>query len=130
MALPSLGVVIEGDADGAAVVAVVLADDLLAVQLPEAGVVVAAGRDEVRAVGAKGAVPDPALVALEGRLQRERAPRAAHHAATANAAAAASAEGPESRNPRLAAVAIIGVESADDGRDGVRAGGAVVGIGG
>lgn len=130
MALPSLGVVIEGDADGAAVVAVVLADDLLAVQLPEAGVVVAAGRDEVRAVGAKGAVPDPALVALEGRFQRERAPRAAHHAATANAGAAASAEGPESRNPRLAAVAIIGVESADDGRDGVRAGGAVVGIGG
>jgi hypothetical protein len=53
------------------VVAVVLADDALAAELPQAGVVVAARGDEVRAVGAEGAVPDPALVAVQGRLERE-----------------------------------------------------------
>ena len=74
--LSSLRVVIKRNAHGAAVVAVVLADDLLAVQLPQARVVVAARRDEVGAVGAEGAVPDPALVALEGRLEGERLSRA------------------------------------------------------
>lgn len=72
--LPStrLRVVVQRDADGAAVVAVVLADDLLAVQLPEAGVVVRAGGDEVCGVGAEGAVPHPALVAGQGGLEGER----------------------------------------------------------
>lgn len=49
--------------------AVVLANNLLAVQLPQAGVVVGAGGDEVGRVGAEGAVPDPALVAGEGGLE-------------------------------------------------------------
>lgn len=53
-------------------VSVVLPNDLLALQLPEAGVVVGAGGHKVRAVGAEGAVPDPALVAGQGGLERER----------------------------------------------------------
>lgn len=52
--------------------AVVLPNDLLALQLPEAGVVVGAGGHEIRAVGAEGAIPDPALVAGQGGLERER----------------------------------------------------------
>lgn len=51
--------------------AVVLADDLLTVQLPESGVVVGAGRDEVSRVGAEGAVPDPPLVTRQGGLEGE-----------------------------------------------------------
>lgn len=50
---------------------VILPDDLLAVELPQAGVVVGAGGDEVGRVGAEGAVPDPALVARQGGLEGE-----------------------------------------------------------
>lgn len=50
---------------------VILPDDLLAVELPEAGVVVGAGGDEVGRVGAECAVPDPALVARQGGLEGE-----------------------------------------------------------
>jgi hypothetical protein len=67
--LASLGIVVERDADGAAVVAVVLTDDLLGVQLPQARIVVAAGRHEVGAIGAEGAVPDPALVTRQGGFE-------------------------------------------------------------
>lgn len=67
-----LGVVIEGDTDGASVVAIVLANDLLAVELPEPGIVVGTGRHQVGRIGAERAVPDPALVAREGGLERER----------------------------------------------------------
>lgn len=67
---PTLRVVVQGNANSTAMVSVVLADDLLAVQLPEAGVVVRAGGDEVGRVGAEGAVPDPALVAGQGGLER------------------------------------------------------------
>jgi len=69
--LSGLGVVVQSDTDSAAVVAVVLADDLLAVQLPKTRVVVAAGCDKIRAIGTERTVPDPPLVACEGRLQRE-----------------------------------------------------------
>jgi hypothetical protein len=53
--------------------AVVLPDDLLAVQLPQACVVVAACGDEVRRVGGERAVPHPALVASQRALELERA---------------------------------------------------------
>lgn len=56
---------------------VILPDDLLAVELPQAGVVVGAGGDEVGRVGAEGAVPDPALVARQGGLEGERPREAA-----------------------------------------------------
>ena len=52
--------------------AVVLADDLLAVQLPQPREVVRAGRHQVRRVGAEGAVPNPPLVARQSRLEGER----------------------------------------------------------
>lgn len=52
-------------------VAVVLADNLLAVELPEPSVVVAAGCDKVGTICAEGTVPDPALVTGEGRLEGE-----------------------------------------------------------
>lgn len=50
---------------------IVLPDDALAAQLPQPRVVIAARGDEVRAVGAEGAVPDPSLVAMQGGLERE-----------------------------------------------------------
>lgn len=56
---------------------VILPDNLLAVELPKAGVVVGAGGDEVGRVGAEGAVPDPALVAGQGGLEGERVGEAA-----------------------------------------------------
>ena len=49
---------------------VILPYDALRRQLPQAGVVVGAGGDEVGRVGREGAVPDPALVAGEGGLER------------------------------------------------------------
>jgi hypothetical protein len=70
-ALSGFGVVVQRDADGASVVAVVLTDDLLAVELPEPRIVVAACRNQVGAVCAEGTVPHPALVAGEGRLEGE-----------------------------------------------------------
>ncbi len=71
--LAGLGVVVERDADGAAVVAVVLADDLLGVQLPEPGIVVAAGRHEVGTIRTESAVPHPALVAGQSGFEGEGA---------------------------------------------------------
>ena len=70
-ALSGFGVVVQRDTDGASVVAVVLTDDLLAVELPEPRIVVAACRNQVGAVCAEGTVPHPALVAGEGRLEGE-----------------------------------------------------------
>ena len=61
--LPRLREVVQRDAHGAPVVTIVLPYDLLAVQLPQPGVVVRARGDEVRAVGRESTVPDPALVA-------------------------------------------------------------------
>ena len=63
--------IVESNTDSAAVMAVVLPNDTLAVQLPQSSVVVRARRDEVGRVGAKGAVPDPALVAGQRGLERE-----------------------------------------------------------
>ena len=54
-------------------VAIILPDDRLRVQLPQPGIVVGARGDEVRAVGAEGTVPDPALVGLEGGFERKGA---------------------------------------------------------
>lgn len=70
--LSRLGIVVQCHADGAPVVAVVLPDDLLAVQLPEPGVVIGARGDQVGRVCAERAVPDPALVTGEGRLEGVR----------------------------------------------------------
>lgn len=70
-ALSGFGVVVQRDADGASVVAVVLTDDLLAVELPEPRIVVAACRNQVGTICAEGAVPHPALVAGERRLEGE-----------------------------------------------------------
>lgn len=70
--LSSLRVVVQCDTDSASVVAVVLANDGLAAQLPQPCVVVAARRHEVRRVGAEGTVPNPALVACQSGLERER----------------------------------------------------------
>ena len=70
--LPADSRVVKCNADGAAVVAVILADDVQAAELPEAGVVVRARGDEVGRVGAEGAVPHPALVAVQRRLERQR----------------------------------------------------------
>ena len=50
---------------------VILANDALRAQLPQARVVVAARGHQVRAVGAERAVPDPALVRAQVRLEWE-----------------------------------------------------------
>ena len=70
--LPLLGVVVQSDTDGAAVVAIVLADNLLAVQLPEPRVVVAAGSDQIGTICAECTVPYPSLVSRQGGLEWER----------------------------------------------------------
>lgn len=70
--LARLRIIVQRHADSTTVVAVVLANDLLAVQLPQARIVVRARGDEVRRVGAERAVPHPALVARQRRLERER----------------------------------------------------------
>lgn len=51
---------------------VVLPNNLLAMQLPQARVVIRARGDQIRRVGAKGAVPHPALMARERSLERKR----------------------------------------------------------
>jgi len=51
--------------------AVVLTDDLLAMQLPQPRIMVAAGCDQVRTIGTECTVPDPSLVAGKGGFQRE-----------------------------------------------------------
>ena len=50
---------------------VILPDYGLRAQLPQPRVMVAASSDQIRAVGAKGTVPDPSLMALQTRLERE-----------------------------------------------------------
>lgn len=66
------GRIVEGDANSAAMVAIVLPDDAPRGDLPQAGIVVGAGGDEVGGVGAERAVPHPALVAVQGDLELER----------------------------------------------------------
>lgn len=51
--------------------AIVLPDDLLAVQLPQARIVIRTCRDQIGRIGAKGTVPDPALMTGEGGFQLE-----------------------------------------------------------
>ena len=68
----TLRVVIEGYANCTAMMAVVLTDDRLRSQFPESSVVVAAGCDEVRGVGAECAVPHPSLVAVQFLLKGKR----------------------------------------------------------
>lgn len=50
---------------------VVLPDDTLAPELPQTGVMIAARGDQIRAIGAERAVPDPSLVAVQRGLERE-----------------------------------------------------------
>lgn len=54
-------------------VAVILPNDRHGVQFPQPGVVVRAGGDEVCAIGAEGAVPDPSLVGFERGFEGESA---------------------------------------------------------
>lgn len=70
--LPRLRVVVERHTHSTTMMAIVLADDLLAVQLPQARVVIRARGDQVRRVGAEGTVPHPTLVARKSGLERER----------------------------------------------------------
>jgi hypothetical protein len=60
----TLAVVVERNTDGAAVMTVVLSDDLLRAQFPEASIVVGACGHQVCGIGAKGAVPNPPLVLM------------------------------------------------------------------
>ena len=48
---------------------IILPNNLLAMQLPQARIVIAARRDEVRRVGRERAVPHPALVARQRALE-------------------------------------------------------------
>lgn len=66
-----LRVVVERHTHRATVVAAVLADDGASTQLPQAGVVVARHRHQVRRVGRERAVPDPPLVTSQGGLEEE-----------------------------------------------------------
>lgn len=50
----------------------VLANDGLTTQLPQASIMIRARRHQVRGISTKGTVPDPTLMALQRRLERER----------------------------------------------------------
>lgn len=52
-------------------VTIILPDNTLAVQLPQPRIVVTTCRDQIRTIGAERAVPDPALVAVQCRLEGE-----------------------------------------------------------
>lgn len=68
----SFTIIVQGNADRATVVPVVLADNLLCLKLPEASVMIAAGGNQVGRVSTERAVPNPALVAGKRALQLER----------------------------------------------------------
>jgi len=51
--------------------AVVLSDDALALQLPQSRIVITARSNQIRTIGTEGAIPNPALVASQSRLQRK-----------------------------------------------------------
>ena len=61
--------VVERNTDGTAMMSVVLPDDALAAELPKPSIVVRAGCHEIGRVGAEGAVPDPALMAMQRRFK-------------------------------------------------------------
>jgi hypothetical protein len=65
------GGVVERHAHDAPVMPVVLAYDALTAELPQPRVVVATCCDQIRAVCTEGAVPDPALVAVQCGLEGE-----------------------------------------------------------
>jgi hypothetical protein len=69
--LTSLAVIIEGNANCTTMMAVVLSNDLLRLELPEASVMVAAGGNQVCRVRTEGAVPNPALMTSKRALQLE-----------------------------------------------------------
>jgi len=50
---------------------IILPNHSLRAQLPQSRIMVTTRRDQIRAIGTKRAIPDPALVAVECRLQRE-----------------------------------------------------------
>lgn len=58
--------IVQSTADDSLVVAIVSADRLAAVELPEPRHVVRAGGHEVRRIGAEGCIPYPTLVARQG----------------------------------------------------------------
>jgi hypothetical protein len=57
--------VIQRNAHSTSVMTIVLSDDALAAELPQARIVVTTGRHQIGAIGAEGAVPDPALMAVQ-----------------------------------------------------------------
>lgn len=63
--------VVQRDTHGASMMAIVLPDDALATQFPQARIVVTARSNQIRAVGAESAIPDPALMTVQCRLERE-----------------------------------------------------------
>lgn len=67
----NLAVIIERNSNAPPMMAVVLPNNLLRTQLPEARIVITRGRDQVRRVSAERAVPDPALVARQRALELE-----------------------------------------------------------
>ena len=69
--LTSFTIIVQGNADCATVMAVVLPNDLLRLKFPEASVMVAAGGNQIRRVSAERAVPNPTLVTGKRAFQFE-----------------------------------------------------------
>lgn len=69
--LPSLRVIIQRNANSASVMSVILADDLLAVYLPQPSVVIRARRHQVCRIGTERTVPYPPLVSRKRCLERK-----------------------------------------------------------
>ena len=50
---------------------IILPNNLLTLELPESGIVIRAGGDQIGAVGTEGAIPYPTLMARQRRLEGE-----------------------------------------------------------
>lgn len=70
--LTGLRIIIESNANSTAVMAIVLSDDCLSMQLPQTRIVVAASCNEIGRVGAESTVPNPTLVTGESAFKLER----------------------------------------------------------
>lgn len=63
--------IVQRHTNRAPVMPIILPDDTLTAQLPQPCIVITTCSDEIRAVSTESAVPDPALVAVQGSLERE-----------------------------------------------------------
>lgn len=63
--------IVQRDTNRPPMMPIILPNNALTAQLPQPRVMITTRRNQIRTVGTKRAIPDPALVAMECRLERE-----------------------------------------------------------